>query len=347
MDTDAGKIRSLRRLLDASRKVRIVVHTHPDGDAIGSGTALAAYLRESCGKDAALIVPDAPPSSLSFLPGSGEILTASADMAEAQGQIAGADMIMVLDLNDFARTEGLSDALKGSSAVKVLIDHHLNPDLDAFDLAFSSTEVSSTCELLYFILKDLERGDISRIPAMSLYSLMAGMTTDTNNFANSVYPGTLQMAGELLTAGVDRDDILRNLYQSDRVERLEAFADILSRRLKILPCGLAYIILDREAWDTYGLAEGETEGLVNIPLKVADVKMSVFLREEGGLFRVSIRAKKGWSANRLAGEHFHGGGHLLAAGGKLKWPGDIARREDAAAYIEDAAARFMQKCVSL
>ena len=169
------------------------------------------------------------------------------------------------------------------------------------------------------------------------------MGEKSNTFANSVFPATLQMAGELLAAGVDRDDILRNLYDSDREERLRAFADILSRKLVILPCGLAYIVLTKEEMDAYSLKEGETEGLVNFPLRVEKVKLSVFLREQDGVFRASVRSKKGWSANAFATLFFHGGGHLQAAGGKLLWPGDIAERGDAAPYIEKAAARFMQK----
>jgi len=341
LDIDAGKIDALRTLLNGSSKIRIAVHTHPDGDAIGSGTALVEYLRNRLGKDAALIVPDAPPFTLNFLLEGKDYTDAAAEKERMEKQVREADLILILDLNGFARTEIMADALAAAPAKKVLIDHHLKPQLELFDLAFSCTEVSSTCELLYFILKELEGGDIRNIPAESLYALMAGMTTDTNNFANSVHPTTLQMAGELLEAGVDRDDILQKLYHSDRVERLNAFADLIANHMTILPCGLAYIILTKEMWSAYGIEDGETEGLVNIPLNAEKVKVSIFLREENGLFRVSIRAKKGWSANQLAADCFHGGGHLLAAGGKLLWPSDIENRDKAAEYIERVAARLM------
>ena len=343
LDITAEKTAGLARLLESAGKACIIVHTHPDGDALGSGVALKEYLRSRLHVQASLILPDAAPSTLGFLMKGETFTDASADPGAAAALISGAGVLFVLDLNTFSRTEGLAPVLEASSAPKVLIDHHLHPELDKFDLAFSCADASSTCELLYFILKALEGGNAAGIPPRSLYALMTGMTTDTNNFANSVTSRTLQMAGELLELGVDREDIIGNLYHSDRMERLEAFADILSKHLKVLPGGLSYILLTKEMMDSYGIEDGETETLVNIPLNVERIKVSIFARESDGVFRVSIRSKRGWSANKLATGYFHGGGHELAAGGKIFWPGDIENRDDAADFIESVAARFMQK----
>ncbi len=332
----------LKQLFDNASVVSAIVHTHPDGDALGSGAALVGYLSQRLGKDAILILPDKAPDNLAFIAEGTEVLDASMHPEEAGKRIAGSDLIVIMDLNELHRAEQLSPALSAANATKVLIDHHLRPQLEAFDLAFSEPWRSSTCELLYFILKEMEGGKTGNIPISCLTAMMTGMTTDTNNFANSVIPSTLQMASELLQAGVDRDGVLDRLYHCDRRQRLAAFADMLANHLTILPSGISYMIMSSEMQESYGTEAGETEGLVNMPLSLRDVRMSIFLREEEGLFRVSIRSKRGLSARNMAAEYFHGGGHELAAGGKIFWPQDIPSKDAAAGWLEEIAARFLR-----
>lgn len=339
-------ISSLKRMLEASSKVSAIVHTHPDGDALGSGAAVVSYLRECLGKDVVLILPDSAPHTVDFIIDGLGVLDASAQPEEAEKRIAESDLLLILDLNQLHRTEQLEGALEASAARKVLIDHHLHPDAAAFDLVFSEPWRSSACELLFFILKELENGNCGKLPARCLEALMTGMTTDTNNFANSVIPSTMQMASELLQAGVDRDGILERLYQCDREERIRAFADMIANHLTILPSGISYMIMTEEMQQAYGLEDGETEGLVNIPLDMEKVRLSIFLREEKGYFRVSIRSKRGLSAQRMASDYFHGGGHELAAGGKLFLPSDIPAKNTAASYLEEIAARFLRNQTS-
>lgn len=335
-------VASLKQILDSSVKVTVVVHTHPDGDALGSGRAMTDYLSKRLGKDARLIIPDSVPHTLTFLMEGFDTLDASKEPEAAAERIASSDLILVEDLNELHRTEQLSGLIASSPATKVLIDHHLHPETAPYALVFSEPERSSTCELLYFILKELEGGSITGIPASSLHSLMTGMTTDTNNFANSVIPTTLQMASELLQAGVDRDDIIDKLYHSDSEQRLLCFADMISNHLTILSSGVSYMIMTEEMQSAYGVDAGETEGLVNMPLKVDRVRMSIFIREDAGHFRVSIRSKRGISARNMAAEYFHGGGHELAAGGKIFWPADIPSKDAAAGYLEEITARFLR-----
>ena len=336
-------IQRLEAFFAAAKRVCIVVHTHPDGDALGSGAALAAYLRLCRGVEVRLLLPDPAPASLDFLVDYDHTLVAT-DPQPVQAWIASSDLLVCLDMNGFSRAESLTASLQASKARKVLIDHHLNPDRGTFDLVFSETDISSASELLYLVLLALPGvGSARRLPAEVLTPLMAGMTTDTNNFANSVFPSTLQMASELLAAGVDRDAILARLYFSYRENRFFAMGAFLSERLVILPEGVAYAVLDRDFLARFDLQEGETEGFVNLPLGIDRVHLSIFLREAEGHFRVSLRSKPGVSANRLAREAFHGGGHECAAGGKLFYPQDIADPGEAGAYVRDAAARFMRQ----
>lgn len=339
-----NSIRTLDGLIEAAERITIAVHTHPDGDAAGSGAALLSYLRERRGKDAVLLLPDPLPDSLTFvLPRDGVMVYEEAPET-ACGRIAASDLLFGMDFNAFDRTGGAEIPLRESRAEKVLFDHHLSPDRAAFDLVFSRTEVSSACEILFDTLLALPdiAGDAGKLPAACTYALMTGMTTDTNNFANSVFPGTLRMASALLAAGTDRDDILARLYNRYRENRFRLMGYLLSEVLRITPEGVAYMILRKEDQLRFNIRQGETEGFVNLPLGIDRVRMSLFLTEQEDHFRVSVRSKKGTSANRMAASCFHGGGHELAAGGKLYFPADIPGPDDAQAYILKGIEGFFE-----
>ena len=170
---------------------------------------------------------------------------------------------------------------------------------------------------------------------------MTGMTTDTNNFANSVYPSTFRMASELIEAGVDRDALLEKIYWSYRENRVRLMGYMQSEQLHILPGGTAYMLLTRDIQLRYDLREGESEGLVNVPLAIEKVRLSVLVKEDGGRFRVSVRSKKGTSAQNLAQRFFHGGGHENAAGGKIL-PEDPAPGEGLQAYVERILSGYLK-----
>ena len=329
---------------DSARVITTVCHSRPDGDAAGASMALVHWLRTSLGKDAAAILPGPVPETLSFLLEGEPVITASADLSAATQRLARTDLLVCLDFNTLSRAEELEEVLRAFQGRKVLIDHHKDPVREEFDLCFSCTEVSSACELLYELLLSMPGidGDAARLPAESARALMAGMTTDTNNFANSVFPGTLRMASALLAAGVDREDIIDRLYRSERPNRLAAQGEMLSRLMK-LGHGYAVTVLDKDFLERHSLLEGETEGFVNLPLTLKDVRLSVFAKAGDGCFRVSVRSKKGVSARILARDHFHGGGHEQAAGGRIFIPGDVPSPEAVASYIETITARFMQQ----
>lgn len=307
---------------------------------MGSGAALALYLSQSLGKDALLLLPDAGPSYLDFtLEGVRHVCGA----ADAGRGMEGCDLLFCLDFNTISRTEGLESCIRAFKGRKVLIDHHIAPVAEEFDLCFSCPAASSTCELLYFLLLEISGGDASALPPLCARALMAGMTTDTNNFANSVRAETLEMASGLLAAGVDREFILDRIYHSGREERLRALGDVLRNRMVITPEGAAVTVLTAPVMEQYALLDGESEGFVNVPLDIARVRMSIFVREEAGALRVSIRSKRGTSARALAVASFHGGGHEQAAGGRILIPEDIASASQAESYVIGLTARFLQE----
>ncbi len=338
-DINSHNIHALESMIADAGRICITTHMKPDGDAIGSCTALYHYLA-MCGKSGMKIVlNDRQPAYLDFLTAGiapGDMMDFQANPTESATCIGDSDLIFCLDFNAFHRTDGLESALKASKADKILIDHHLNPDRSAFSLSFSEIDVSSASELLYHILMETGRiaHDAAMLPEMTATALMTGMTTDTNNFANSTYPSTLGMASSLLAAGVDRDAILSSLYNNYSENRLRLMGHMMKDLLKITDDGVAYIVLDRKTQLEYNVSEGDTEGFVNMPLSIAEVRMSLLLKEDGNRIRVSIRSKRGISANRCAMLYFNGGGHENAAGGRLNVPADVSGIEEAAEYIE-------------
>ena len=345
-DINSHRIEELEKLIGEARRIGITTHMKPDGDAIGSCAALYHFLAMNGKKNIKVILNDRHPSYLGFLTESipsEDLIIYEGKPEEAVISISDSDLLFCLDFNAFHRTDKLAEALMASKADKVLIDHHLSPDRDAFDLVFSETDVSSASELLFHILMETKTiaHNATFLPKAAAEALMTGMTTDTNNFANSTYPSTLRMASSLLAAGVDRDMILSMLYNQYSENRLRLMGHMMKDLLRITPDGVAYIVLDRKTQEEYGIAEGDTEGFVNMPLSIAKVRMSLLLKEDGDRVRVSIRSKKGTSANTCARKYFNGGGHENAAGGKLMIPSDIPGMDAAAEYIETYTHKYL------
>lgn len=340
------KISSFEHLIKEASAPVIVTHMKPDGDAFGSSTAMFHFLR-SLGKDRAKIVlNNRYPDSVDFLAegiGSGDIVICEDSKEAAFGAIAESDLIICLDFNAFHRTDMLEGALEKSEAQKILIDHHIGPDTEKFTLSFSEQEISSASELLYHILMAMPQtaGNAAALPGRTATALMTGMITDTNNFSNSAYPSTLAMASALIEAGVDRDMIFRNLFQRFGEPRLRLMGHILKDLLTITADGVAYIILDSATQKKYHVAEGDTEGFVNLPLSIEKVVMSLMLKEDGDMIRVSIRSKSGISANRCAKLHFNGGGHENAAGGRLFIGREIGTLADTEEYVRTHTHIYM------
>lgn len=345
-DINSYNISRFENLTREARRISIVTHMKPDGDAIGSCTALYHYLLMKGKTSVKVVLNDKNPSYLDFLTkrlNDSDLIISAEKKEDAGIIIRDSDLIFCLDFNAFHRADSLEQALATSTADKVLIDHHIGPDRDSFDLIFSETDISSASELLFNILMETTdiAHDATMLPEATSEALMTGMTTDTNNFANSVYPSTLRMASSLLAAGVDRDAILSNLYNQYSIDRLRLMGHAMKDLLTITDDGVAYMILDRKTQEKYNVQEGDTEGFVNMPLSVADVRMSVFLKEDRDRIRVSIRSKKGTSANKCARLYFNGGGHENAAGGKLMIPTDISGIENAAEYIEIHTHKYL------
>lgn len=344
-DINPDNIQRFEEIIAQAERISIVTHMKPDGDAMGSSTAMYRFLKTQ-GKNPKIILNDPYPAYLSFLTPAevaDDIVICTGNPEAAGMEITSSDLIICLDFNAFQRTDRLEPFLAEASGKKILIDHHLNPSRELFDLSFSEIEVSSASELLYHILIRTSTVGMQaeRLGTECAQALMTGMTTDTNNFANSVFPSTLHMASDLLAAGTDRDYILSMIYNQYRENRLRLMGHMMKDLLKITADGVAYIVLDKRTQEEYETADGDTEGFVNMPLSIADVRMSILAKEDTDKIRISVRSKRGTSANMCARRFFNGGGHENAAGGRLMIPGDVASVKQVGDYIERTTHIFL------
>jgi phosphoesterase RecJ-like protein len=313
---DESKIKSLKPLLHNAQRVVITCHMSPDGDAVGSSLALMHVLSDM-GKEAMVVVPDAPNASLLVLPGAKDIVDASRYGDFAKELFEKSDLIFCLDFNEPKRVDRLADILTAAKAPKVLIDHHEHPD-DFCQVMLSYPEMSSTCYLLFRVLCRLELFNV--IDRNAAECLLAGMMTDTGNFSyNAADPEIYIVVSELMKKGADKDKLYKQLFTTVSADCLRLNGYALSQRMRIFQEGHAAMIsLTRNELNRYHYVKGDTEGLVNKPLGIPGIVYSAFLREESDYVKVSMRSNGNFPVNKVCKEYFGGGGHLNAAGGEFR-----------------------------
>ncbi len=304
-------------MLSDSECIMLVGHVNPDGDSIGSLMGMTDYLRQS-DKHVMPVVPNNYPDFLKFLDPKGEIVIYNRNPQKVKDFIRRATLIICMDFNSLNRIEELGKLISASGAVKVMIDHHPQPEPE-FDIMFSDTGASSTCEFLYWIIKDINGG--RKLSVEIANALYTGMMTDTNNFANSVRALTFKMAGELLEAGVDKEYIQMKVFGGFNELRMRLMGYMLYENMKLYPEYKAGImILTDDQKNKFGFQDGDSEGFVNLPLSIKGMCVSALFTQEKKFVRVSLRSKGSFSVNRFAREYFNGGGHKNAAGGKIYIP---------------------------
>ena len=276
MELSKERIESLRELLaPANRKIVIVAHTNPDGDAVGSSLAWAEVLR-GMGHEVTCIVPNKYPYFLDWMPGIGQVVVFKNDTAgDAVRAIAEADLLFCLDFNAVSRLEILSDTIEANTtARRVLIDHHLSPD-GHFDLSFSYPDSSSTCFLVYSIIEALFGTDaITRQMAEALY---VGIMTDTGNFAYSfLTPELFRAVAVLVEKGISIPEIHNNVYNAYTEGRARLFGYVINRKMEIIQDGtVAYMSLMENEMRRFQFQQGDSEGFVNYALTIKKMKLSL------------------------------------------------------------------------
>lgn len=329
----------LSQLISDAETILITCHKSPDGDAIGSSLGLADYLRH-LGKEPVVIVPDQYPDFLMWLPNTEKIIRYDKQRDKADLLFKIADLVFCLDYNAPSRVDEMEQSLVSSPATRVLIDHHLNPDVPA-DLIISEPEASSTCELVFRLVWQM--GAFPNLTRQFAVPIYCGMMTDTGGFTyNSSRPEIFFIISELLTKRIDKDKIYRNVYHNYSESRIRLMGYVMYEKLVYMPeYNAAYYTLTKDELKRFRFIKGDAEGLVNIPQQIKGLRLSISLREDTEKDRVvwvSLRSVDNFPCNLMAEEFFNGGGHLNASGGRLNCSMDEAVR-----IVKDAIIAYENK----
>jgi len=308
-------ITSIKQLLSTKRKIVIVPHKNPDGDAIGSTLGLFHYLVKG-NHNVHVLVPNDYPSFLKWMPGNDTILKYDSQTKICDALINDADIIFTLDFNAFHRTGNMETVLTKSSALKIMIDHHQAPDHYATYM-YSDVSMSSTCEMVYNFIDML--GDANDIDNNIATCLYVGIMTDTGSFRfRSTTSKTHNIVAKLIEKGANNTDIHNNVYDTNRYERMQLLGCALTN-LRVIPeSKAAYISLSQDELQKYNYKKGDTEGVVNYGLSLDGIVLAAIFIEDRkeGIIKISLRSKGNFSVNEMSRAHFEGGGHTNAAGGK-------------------------------
>ena len=332
----SDQVAQLSHLISDAKNIIITCHKSPDGDAIGSTLGWAEYLR-SIGKEPTIIVPDQYPDFLSWIPNTEKIVRYDKHPEKCDMLFKIADLVFCLDYNTTSRVDEMEKALVSSTAPKVLIDHHLDPDVPAV-LTISHPDLSSTCELVFRIVWQLD--GFNRLSKQFAIPIYCGMMTDTGGFLyNSTRSEIYFIIGELLTKHIDKDKIYRNVYHNYSESRIRLMGFVMYEKLVYLPeSHAAYYSLTRQEQKRFHFIKGDAEGLVNIPQQIKGLKLSISLREDTdkpNIVWVSLRSVDDFPCNKMAEEFFNGGGHLNASGGRIN-----GTMEEAIAIVNQAIKAY-------
>ena len=306
---------SLYQLIRQPSRVVIVTHKNPDGDALGSTLALAAVLQKLL-HTVTVVLPNDFPPLFNFLPGIDKVIIGEMNPEDAMAAFEKADIIFCLDFNSLDRIDRFGLDVMASRAVKILIDHHIDPEPFA-DHIISKTEASSTAELVYDFLVDnsLEK----YIDVQIAEALYTGILMDTGSFRYATNPHVFEIAAALKRMGMDDYMLQIRLFNSMTEKQLKLLGHCLANRMELMSEYQAGIIwLNKEDYRNWSIGRGDTEGIVNYILMVRNMKMAVFISEQQNVTKLSFRSKGNINVQEICHTYFNGGGHRNASGGQLK-----------------------------
>lgn len=338
---EQSNIDHFTKWFERAEKIVIVSHISPDGDAVGSSLGLWHFLNTQ-EKTVNVIVPNAFPDFLKWMPGSKDILLYDRYREFANRLIAEADVICCLDFNAIHRIDAMGEAVLASPARKILIDHHLQPE-EFCSIIISHPQVSSTSELIFRLI--CRMGYFSDITKECAECIYTGMMTDTGGFTfNSNNREIYFIISELLSKGIDKDAIYRKVYNTYSESRLRLMGHVLSHMRVYTEHRAALITLTKAEQRRFNYIRGDSEGFVNIPLTIRSVVFSCFLREdtEKPMIKISLRSVGNFPCNKLAAQYFGGGGHLNASGGEFY--GTLAEARERLEQALDEYKPLLQAC---
>ncbi|WP_424494470.1 DHH family phosphoesterase [Salinimicrobium sp. GXAS 041] len=308
-------ISELKELLGTPRKIVIVPHKGPDGDAMGATLALKLFL-EAQEHHVQLISPNNYPDFLKWMPYQEDILIYENNRERANEYIKEADAIFTLDFNHLSRAGEMQESLEAADSFFVMIDHHQQPG-DYANITYSDPTMCSTCQMVYHFMEHL--GYVNKITPQIATCLYTGIMTDTGSFRyRSTTSLTHKVIADLIEKGADNTTIHENIYDTNTYSKLQLLGVALNNLKIVEGLRTAYITLSQEELDRHNFKKGDTEGFVNYGLSLEGIVFAaIFIENEAeNIIKISLRSKGTFSVNEFSRTHFSGGGHTNAAGGK-------------------------------
>ncbi|HEY1923213.1 MAG TPA: bifunctional oligoribonuclease/PAP phosphatase NrnA, partial [Tepidisphaeraceae bacterium] len=310
-------------VLSACRRVLITTHARPDGDALGSAAAMALALRRKK-IDSDVLLFNRLPRKYAFLFTDNQITHHDVEAGWPKPYPLDAfDALLVVDTGTWSQLPGLKEQISDWPRPRLVLDHHLTQE-DWADVKLVDTKAAAAGEIVAGLLETW-KVPIDKSIATALFVAIA---SDTGWFQfSNTRPATLRLAADLIEAGVNTDTMYQLLYQNERAERV-ALQTRAQDSLELLDSGrLAVMCVRKTDFDETGAKHEDTENLINIPLQIRTVEVSILLTEppDASPIRVSLRSKGQVDVARFA-EQFGGGGHARASG--LKIPGSLQAARD-------------------
>jgi phosphoesterase RecJ-like protein len=305
-------INDLKVLLNFPKDIVITTHRNPDGDAMGSSLGLYHFL-VGLGHSVHVITPSEYPEVFSWMPDAERITIYDIEPEYSKELVERAELIFFLDFNGLDRIDKLGELIDPVKAAKIMIDHHLYPEPCA-DYILSDTSASSTCELVFDFIHQLEMASHLNLPIAEC--LFTGILTDTGSFKYSTSAKLYRIVADLVELGVDDYKLQDRIFNSMKEKHLRLLGHCLNNRMEILEeYNTGIITLTKDDYSDFDIQRGDTEGIVNFLLKVKNVKMAAFITEQPTIVKISLRSKGAFSVQEIAKRHFRGGGHRNASGG--------------------------------
>lgn len=304
----------LQSILATPQQIVITTHHKPDGDAMGSSLGLYAYLIQK-GHHVKVITPTDYPYFLHWLPNNADVLIYTEAKEQAEKLVAEASLVFCLDFNTLSRINELGELIRSSSAYKIMIDHHLDPE-DFDDYRHWSINACAAAQLVYdFIVNVLEDGvSMNKDIATCLYT---GIMTDSGSFRfPSATSAVYRIGADLIDAGAEHWRIHQLVYDNATENRLRFLGNCLTNKLEILrEFNTAIITVTAEELKRFEIVTGDTEGIVNYALSINGIRLAAFIIERTDKVKLSLRSTGDFPANEICNRYFSGGGHRNAAGG--------------------------------
>ena len=306
-------------LLSEPKKTVITFHQKPDADAMGSGLGLYNFLVQF-GHEVTVISPTNWAGFLKWMPGAKQVIDFEMQNEKAMNALKNAEWLFCLDFNVLSRTKKMEPVLKDLNCIKILIDHHQQPQVEVFDYGISDTAKSSTAEMVYDFI--ISSGNDEKINIAVAECLYAGVMTDTGSFRfNSTSGDVHKMVARLKETGLNHSQVHENLFDNFLESRFRFFGNTLLNRMEIFyEYNTALISIPQQDLIKFNVKTGDTEGLVNFPLSIKGIKLAAVIIDRGDERKSSFRSKGGFDVNTFARKYFNGGGHFNAAGGKNAEP---------------------------